>query len=80
MTSTPVDNTPVLNDSISEGVVNRTSPLKAILALGATDECAKALPKFSTTSGEKSSETFPLMSYSRICICLFHEDLTKYLI
>ena len=66
ITSVPVDKTPILNDSINDGVVNRTSPLNAISCPpDRLTNVPNAFPKFSTISGGKSSETFPLISYSR---------------
>ena len=66
ITSTPVESTPNLNCSIKSGVVNLMSPLNAISCPPPRlINVPKAFPKLSTTSGGKSSSTFPLTSYSR---------------
>ena len=72
ITSVPVDKTPILNDSINDGVLNRTSPLNAISCPpDRLTNVPNAFPKFSTISGGKSSETLPLISYSTKYILIY---------
>ena len=62
----PVEMTPDLNWIISSGVVNLISPLTAISVPPARFiKVPKALPNLITICSGKSSETFPLISYSR---------------
>ena len=65
ITSTPVDKTPSLKKLIRSGVVSLISPLMAIsLPPDLFTNVPNAFPKETTTSGGKSSATFPLISYS----------------